>query len=142
MAKEQKSGRCLCGGVKFTVDELRSGMGACHCEMCRRWTSGPFMAVDCETEVQFEGEENIGRYRSSDWAERGFCKVCGTNLFYRIVESGQYIMSAGAFDDQEYFKLKSQIFIDEKPAYYDFANDTRMMTGEEVFALYSGDDSD
>ena len=45
-------------------------------------------------------------------------------------------MSAEAFDDRGDFALTSQIFVDEKPAYYDFANKTKNMTGAEVFAAF------
>ncbi|MCP4711575.1 MAG: GFA family protein [Planctomycetes bacterium] len=131
------TGACLCGGVKFHLDEAITNFGACHCEMCRRWTSGPFLARDCGKNVHFEGEENIERYKSSDWAERGFCKICGSNLFYYVIPSGDYIMSVGAFDDPNGLEMKSQIFIDEKPNCYDFANDTKIMTGAEVMALYA-----
>ena len=30
-----------------------------------------------------------------------------------------------------------QIFIEEKPSFYAFANETKNMTGEEVFALFA-----
>ena len=46
-------------------------------------------------------------------------------------------MSAEAFDDRNGYAFKSQIFIDEKPAYYDFANKTHNMTGAEVFAAFA-----
>ena len=87
--------------------------------------------------MDFEGEEHIERYRSSKWAERGFCRICGSNLFYTIVDSGEYILAAGALDDQSDLTLDSQIFIDEKPAFYEFANETSNMTGAEVFAKYA-----
>ncbi|MFC6672978.1 GFA family protein [Marinobacterium aestuariivivens] len=93
------------------------------------------LAVECGTDVRFEGEDNIAVYASSDWAERGFCKTCGTHLFYRLKGSGEYAMPAGLFDNGD-FMLKSQIFIDEKPGFYSFAEQTRNMTGAEVFAEY------
>ena len=34
-------------------------------------------------------------------------------------------------------RFKSQIFIDEKPDWYTFANETENMTGAEVFAMYA-----
>jgi len=136
----KKTGGCLCGAVRFELDEAISSFGACHCDMCRRWTGGPYLAKDCGDSVRFEGEENIERYKSSDWAERGFCRKCGSSLFYFVVPSGHYIMSMGAFDDQDGLQMKSQVFIDEKPDSYDFANETKNMTGEEVFALYAPED--
>ena len=42
-------------------------------------------------------------------------------------------VSAEAFDDRSDFAFTTQIFIDEKPAYYTFANATKDMTGPEVF---------
>ena len=131
-----QSGKCLCGAVLFECDGVEAQHHACHCKMCRRWSGGPALAVEVER-VAFEGAENIARFRSSEWAERGFCKQCGANLFYRIVDSDQYIITAGAFDDQSGFEMASQFFIDEKPGFYEFANQTRMMTGPEVFAMYA-----
>jgi hypothetical protein len=129
------TGQCLCGAVKFTAHGVPHEVGVCHWGMCRRWSGGPALAVEVES-VALEGTENIAWFRSSDWAERGFCKTCGANLFYHIVDSSQYIIAAGAFDDQSGFEMTSQFFIDEKPGYYAFANQTRMMTGAEVFAMY------
>ncbi len=127
------TGRCLCGAVKFTARGVLHEVGACHCTMCQRWTGGPAIAVKVAG-ITFEGEENVTRFRSSDWAERGFCGTCGSNIFYRVIGTDDYYVTAGAFDDPSGFKLASQIFIDEKPGYYDFANQTKMMTGAEVFA--------
>lgn len=133
----KKTGRCLCGAVRITVTGEHRDVGACHCNMCRRWGSGPTMALDVGRDIKIEGKENVTAYRSSDWAERAFCKICGSNLYYRIVEADIHHFCAGILDDQDSLTLKNQIFIDEKPAYYDFANQTQNMTGPEVFALYA-----
>ncbi len=130
------TGSCMCGAVKFEANSVCTSVGACHCRMCRKWTGGMLFAVDCGSDVNFEGQENVSVYDSSEWAERGFCKQCGTNLFYRLKEKQQYIMSPGLFDDDSGYVFDHQIFIDEKPAYYDFANKTENMTGAEVFAKY------
>ena len=94
------------------------------------------MEVNCQS-VTFNNEENIGRIRSSDWAERGFCTKCGSNLFYHIVESSDYQMAAGLFDDQSEFCMSLQVFTDFKPSFYEFSNDTKMMTQAEVIAMYA-----
>lgn len=130
-------GHCLCGKVKISVPAASHSLGVCHCGMCRRWAGGPLFAIDCGNEVSFEGQDNIGVFASSDWAERGFCKNCGSNLFYRLKETQQYIMPLGLFDDLNDIVFDHQIFIDEKPGYYEFANDTHNMTGAEVFAKYA-----
>ena len=94
------------------------------------------MAVNCGSEVSFSNEQNIAVYNSSEWAQRGFCKQCGSHLFYRLNETQQYFIPAGIFDNVESFDFDHQVFIDNKPAYYSFANDTKNMTEAEVFAQF------
>ncbi len=129
-------GQCMCGVVKFSATTKRLSVVACHCDMCRRWSAGPFMSLNCGT-VNFQDHENIGRVCSSEWAERGFCKSCGSNLFYKIVESNDYQMAVGLFDDQSKLRLSLQVFTERKPEFYQFANETKMMTGAEVGATFA-----
>ena len=130
-------GTCLCGAVHITANQMNPQMGACHCNMCRKWTGGPLLSVDCGTDVSFTGKENISTFNSSAWAERGFCGKCGTHLFYRLKTNNQYIMPIGIFDHHDAFTFDNQIFIDEKPAFYSFENKTHNMTGAEVFAKFA-----
>jgi hypothetical protein len=126
------TGRCLCGAVTFTADEVQTHLHACHCSMCRRWSGSTLMAASVGR-VSFEGEENVGVYSSSDWAERGFCKRCGTNLFYRL-KPDSYVMSMGTFDDPEQFTLEGEIFVDTKPSFFDLAGDHERLTEAEFMA--------
>ncbi|UTW44272.1 GFA family protein [bacterium SCSIO 12696] len=130
-------GQCLCGSVQVEANTLDTQMEACHCSMCRRWGGGPLLAINCQQDVALSGEQHITTYSSSDWAERGFCKSCGTHLFYRLKHNNQYIMPAGLFELPDTLSFHQQIFIDEKPDYYCFANNTKEMTGAEVFAQYA-----
>ena len=136
----EAAGNCLCGKVEITAKTVSPNVGACHCDMCRKWGSGPFFAVDCgeNKNVSFVGEENITVFDSSEWAERGFCSKCGTHLFYRFKKHDKCIMPVDVFNDISNLKFDHQIFIEEKPEYYCFVNDTKNMTGEEVFKLFSG----
>lgn len=129
-------GSCLCGGVHVQVEKVAGKVGACHCGMCRKWGGGPLLAVDCGTEVSFTGKESISTFSSSEWATRGFCKQCGTHLFYRLNTSNQYIMPVGLLENIDELLFDHQIFIDKKPSYYSFSNKTADMTEAEVFAMY------
>ncbi|EKV00423.1 hypothetical protein Lepto7375DRAFT_2537 [Leptolyngbya sp. PCC 7375] len=131
------TGSCLCGAIQFTAKTINKHMGACHCHMCRKWNGGPLMAVSCGTEVAFEGAENISVFDSSEWAERGFCKKCGSHLFYRLKGNNEYSMLVGLFDDDSQFIFEHQVFIDKKPEFYNFSNKTENMTEAEVFAKYA-----
>ena len=130
-------GHCLCGAVGVSVTSASDKVGACHCRMCRRWGGGPFIEIDCGTDVSFTGEESISVFDSSPWAERGFCGNCGSHLFYRLKESRQHMMPVGLFEDLPELEFERQVFIDEKPPYYSFSERTSNMTGAEVFAKYA-----
>lgn len=130
-------GHCLCGAVKFNVKNMKNSVEACHCGMCRRWGGGPLMCVECGIDVAFEGIENITVYNSSDWAERGFCKKCGSHLFYRLKDSNEHQLPVGLFDNQKNFHFGLQVFTDRKPAFYSFANETREMTEAEVIEKFA-----
>ncbi len=136
----KKEGKCLCGKVGVTANTVNLGVHACHCNMCRLWNGGPTMSVHCGTDVSFSGEENISIFKSCSWAELGFCKVCGSHLFYRAIDSGEYIIQTGTFDSENGFVLNQQIFVDEKPSFYSFSNKTTDLTGAEVFAQYESNE--
>jgi len=129
-------GHCLCGAVTVRATPVRRHVDACHCTMCRRWIGVAFVGVQCGSEVEIGGDEHIVRYRSSDWAERGFCGRCGSSLFYRYLPLGTYGFTAGLFPDEALLPLAEEIFIDEKPAYYAFEAASEKLTGAEVKAKY------
>jgi hypothetical protein len=129
------NGSCLCGAVALTAPD-HTEVAACHCGMCRRWSGGPLLAVHCGQNVTVTGMENVTVFKSSDWAERGFCARCGTHLFYRLVQANEYVVPVGLFGDGLPFEFKEQIFTDHKPDYYEFANRTTLLTEAEVFAKY------
>ena len=74
-------------------------------------------------------------------AERGFCKQCGSHLFYRLKQNNKYYIPAGIFDNEFDLVLEHQVFIDEKPEYYSFANETKNITGEELFTMFTSPSS-
>lgn len=132
-------GQCLCGAVTLSVQHRAPALAACHCSICRKWGGGPYLSVEAHQTPAFKGDENIAVYDSSEWAQRGFCRKCGSHLFYRLKEGGFYALSAGLFRESSEWPFKLQVFIDEKPGNYAFANSTREMTGEEVFKAWSPD---
>ncbi|MBP5857554.1 GFA family protein [Marivibrio halodurans] len=118
------SGGCLCGAVRFRVEgPLRPTVG-CHCEQCRR-TSGHFVnATNCAVDhLHFEADEGLRWYRSTDFAERGFCATCGSSLFYRLTDGGvpgpRISIMAGTLDPPTGLSTAGHIFLGEKSDYYE-----------------------
>lgn len=136
------TGRCLCGAVAFTASPETRDVAACHCGMCRRWCSGPFFCLEGGGQVRFTGEENIKVYRSSDQGERGFCQTCGSSLFWKTHGKEAYALSAGALDSNDGLTLTSQIFMRDKPAFYDFVNETRKSDDSETVPVTTANRED
>ncbi|MDX8000129.1 GFA family protein [Xenorhabdus sp. Reich] len=129
-------GRCLCGAVGVKTTQSIADVNACHCETCQKWNSGPFLSVDCKDDLQLEGAENISTYSSSEWAERSFCKKCGTHLFYHLHHPSSYYVSIALFDHNHESKLFRQIYVDSKPKYYNFVEKTPMLTEQDIINLF------
>ena len=129
-------GKCICGAVKISITDMTDNVGVCHCSTCRNWVGGPFFSIEAGNKVEISGQESMRIYNSSEWAERGFCKQCGTHLFYRIKGNGNHFVLAGLMGPNEKAVLEHQVFIDEKPHFYSFSQDTKTYTGAEVFAMF------
>jgi hypothetical protein len=139
----ERSGKCLCGAVRYTARGLEPKLSACHCGMCRRWSGGPYLSFG-SSDVEWAGQDKITTFTSSDWAERGFCSVCGSALFYRVTapgpHQGRQHIAFGTLDDQSGFDIRIEFFIDNKPDGYTLAGEHRRLTEAEVLATFSGDE--
>lgn len=130
------TGRCICGAVIFAGTAVSGDVTVCHCDTCRGWSSGPYFSITL-SDLRFQGTDSIAKVQSSDWAERAFCRECGSSLYYHIVGSNEYQMSAGALDDLSDLNLNLQVFIDRKPSFYNFAEQTTCMDTAKVLAAFS-----
>ncbi|WP_120633321.1 GFA family protein [Ruegeria sp. EL01] len=132
-------GQCMCGAVTVTATPAKEALGACHCDMCRRWTSS--MLVTFPAEPGYAALGPVKTFTSSNWAERAFCSDCGSALWYRITlpgeMHGQTQMAAGLFDNGLDSELKLELYIDKKPQGYAFEGERRQMTTTEVEAMYA-----
>lgn len=52
-------------------------------------------------------------------------------------QSDIYILPIGLLDGDEAWDFDLQIFIDEKPAWYCFKNETKELTGQQAFELFT-----
>ena len=130
-------GRCLCGAVTLRVETDEPRLRACHCDMCRQHTSGAFFSVDTVPgTLVVEGPAQS--YRSSDWAERGFCSTCGSTLWYGTVHDGMRPLSAGLFDNAAGGEMKLEFFADCCPTGYRLAGDHRRLRTAETIAMFEG----
>jgi hypothetical protein len=121
---ELRRGSCLCGKVHFETRGNLRGVVYCHCSQCSKQTGHFLAATNVQDDsISVSGEENIGWYEASHFAKRGFCKNCGSVLFWKHNELDYISVMAGAFDYPSGLRAESHIFVADKGDYYEIGDD-------------------
>lgn len=100
-------GGCFCGAVRFTCRAEPQGARFCWCRDCQRIASGSATVnvLFDEDAVTYTGEmTRITRVaESGNTVERGFCSVCGSQMYSRTTQGPKLPMRvrAGTLDDPE-----------------------------------------
>lgn len=77
-------GACLCGGVRFVVDEPFERVSQCHCASCKKISGGVgTVSGNARTDAIriLAGDELLITYQPPEGSAKTFCGVCGSNLF-------------------------------------------------------------
>ena len=123
MESVMHTGRCECGAVAFEISGDLKAPSACHCTQCRRISGHVWSGTSVDHgNLRFTADGGLKWYKSSDWAERGFCDTCGASLFYRPIGGDRVSVAAGAIDAPSGMKLHRHIFVADKGDYYDIAD--------------------
>jgi len=119
------TGSCLCGAVSFAVACELKPPDACHCTICRKHSGHVFASTDVpRAAVTIRGEDAITWYQSSVKVRRGFCRTCGSSLFFDPPADRDWIgIAMGAFDQPTHTKLAVHIFTADKGDYYEITDD-------------------
>ena len=104
MSGNPLTGRCLCGAVRFELDEPPTSAGYCHCTRCQRRTGSGSSAqarVDGRGLRIVAGEESVRAWRHPDGGfEKAFCAACGAHLFSRSPDDPSLMsVRMAAFDE-------------------------------------------
>lgn len=116
-------GGCLCGAVRYTISADPLGARMCWCRDCQRIASGSATVnvLFPEAAVAIEGE--LGTFvmiaDSGNKVERGFCNVCGAQIYSRTVTPKGLPMRirAGTLDDPELAPPTAVIWADSAPSW-------------------------
>jgi hypothetical protein len=114
------TGSCLCGGVSFEVTGPMRPVVVCHCTQCRKQSGhvGAFTAC-ADADLQFISKESLAWYRASDVAGRGFCKTCGSLLFWKGDKKDYISIAAGTLDNPTGLAIEGHIYCADKGDYYE-----------------------
>ena len=118
---EQLHGSCLCGGVAYRADGPVKHTSHCYCTMCQKQhgaASGTYANVARATFAFERGADLVTEYASSDHGRRGFCKVCGSTLFWRSTRSPDRIaVTLGTLDPAYTGTVHKELHTDTKPTW-------------------------
>jgi hypothetical protein len=115
-------GSCLCGGIRFEVDEVPI-LGHCHCSVCRKATGaafGTWANVPVEKFRFLEGAELV--QRGPEWAPghaRSFCRRCGSPAPRVVPEASIVPIAAGLLDDDPVVRPFGHVFVASKAPYWE-----------------------
>lgn len=90
----------------------------CHCKQCQRLTGNFVAATACKTEhFELASDDSLTWYDSSDVAERGFCRSCGSSLFYRPKHGRHVSIMAGTVDSDTALNAHMHVYVEEAAPY-------------------------
>lgn len=124
------TGGCLCGAVRYraTADPIRAVI--CHCETCRRVSGSAFLSFVHFPKASFtwtSGEPT--RYRSSAFAERGFCPDCGSTLsMHEEVLGDRVQVSLGSLDRPEDVRPVDHVWTENQLPWLEIADELPRFT--------------
>jgi hypothetical protein len=117
----QLHGSCLCGGVRYKAALPVFHASHCYCTMCQKQhgaAAGSYANVARAGFVLEQGAELMTEYASSDEGRRGFCRVCGSTLFWRSTASPDRIaVTLGTLEPEYAGAVERELYTDTKPAW-------------------------
>lgn len=120
-AQQARTGGCACGAVRYRLDAPPFDAGYCHCDLCRRASGAPLLAfasVPADAFVLVSGTP--GKWQSTSFGERWFCRDCGTQLAMRVDHQPDTVdFTLGSLDHPELVSPGFHIFFASRPCWFD-----------------------
>ncbi len=121
-------GSCLCGVVKFEVDEFLPQIAHCHCSMCRKFHGAAYATIAGVSRAHFrwtEGEEALTGYKAENGTIRTFCHHCGSSLSFSSSRASAEVIeiALGALDGDIPVEPDAHIFVGSSANWTEFSGD-------------------
>lgn len=105
-------GECLCGIVKFEIEEEIRNLYQCHCSLCRKATGAAANAATFVQDSAFRwvsGESDIRSYKKPSGFRSDFCSVCGSPVPNILRGSGMVWIPAGLLDELDTSRISAHL---------------------------------
>ena len=128
---ETTTGGCLCGAVRYEVRGRLRDVVNCHCSMCQRLhgSFGPHSKAR-KVNIDITNDAGLAWYKTSDVARRGFCRECGSSLFWDPYDLDATGIIAGSLDTPTNLKTVGHIFVGEKSDFYEITDEHLQFDGD------------
>jgi hypothetical protein len=126
-----RAGGCLCGGVRYQVRGPLRGIVLCHCGQCRRWHGhlGAYSSA-AHADVLIEDGATLVWFASSARGRRGFCRACGSSLFFETVGGGRLAIAAGSLDQPSGLEVLGHEYVADRADYVRLDDDLPARAGD------------
>jgi len=114
------TGQCLCGAIKYEIDNPPAMTGVCHCKNCQRQAGSAFstLAGVPKSEFHMTGEPKLyqdGDTASGNTVERYFCGNCGSPIYSALgSQPDQVFLKTGTMDETSGFKPMFHVWCSTK----------------------------
>ena len=117
------AGGCACGAVRYRATGDLRPVVACHCGQCRKSMTnyGAFTAV-ARDGLSIDNEAEVTWFDSSPGVRRGFCRRCGSTLFWDRSAGNDVSIAAGTLDQPSGLRLVRHIFVADKADFYEITD--------------------
>jgi len=115
-----RGGGCHCGAVRYEVEGPMRPVVFCHCRQCRS-IHGHFAAYTAAPRdaVRMVESRGLAWYAASEHARRGFCRACGSSLFWEPKGEGYLAVAAGTLREPTGLGAMAHVFTADKGDYYE-----------------------
>lgn len=129
-ASKITSGGCFCGAVRYEVKGPLRGVVNCHCSQCTK-LNGIFGSHSkaLKSNITITRNGGLSWHKISDIARRGFCRECGSGLFWDHIEQNALGIIAGSLDSPTDLKTIGHIFVQDKSDFYEITDDIQQFKG-------------
>lgn len=120
-------GSCLCGQVRYEIDESLGPIVFCHCSICRKSTGSAYQPVTRIPSASLritQGQDVLREYRYEPAHHRYFCGNCGSGIYARRdTAPGIVIVRLGTLDTPVDREISAHIFVGSKAGWDHIADE-------------------
>lgn len=138
-------GSCLCGSIRYSIDDELRFVVNCHCHFCSKAHGAAFVTLLFMPFAKFEmtvGQELLASYEvKTANAVRCFCSLCGTRLYNHMPSTGMISLALGTLDTDAEVHPIAHINTESKCSWYNIGDELPQfdsVSSPSEFALLRG----